>query len=146
MTYEHFFLILRKSHPLNPADNVEIVAKDLWTNPGKSLSVAVQYLNSSDYRYLVFDYKAFGFEYIQGKVTCTGIELLFKKEGYDKLHVNVFYDPATLHIYNSCLLSPAFNLENYKGKKSFSQIANTVRNDKDFERYVKRINKRFNLN
>jgi len=146
MTYNGLKEILRKAFLQNNVGEIENTVRELWLNPGTKRDIPEQHLQSSWSRFLVFNYEKYGFQYVSGKIDCCGVTLVFRKDGYDELLVNVFVDRVTSYLYNSCLLKPHYTLEHWEGRKSICQTANTVRNDKDFEQYIKRINKRFNLN
>ena len=146
MTYNGLKEILRKAFLLNVVGEIEDKARQLWLNPGTKEDIPENHLQSSWSRFLVFNYEKFGFNYISGKIDCCGVHFVFKKEGYDRLNVDVFVDHRTSLLYNSCLLKPHYTEDDFKGRKSISQLSHIIRNDKDFDRYLKNINKRFNLN
>lgn len=92
---------------------------------------------------LCFDYLNSGFEFVSGSLSCTGLQLVFKNHCLERILVNVFYDSSTKQIYNSVLAIPKYTTADYYGKKSINQRANTIRSDKDLQRYLKKIYNKF---
>lgn len=134
--------------------SIGLVWNNVWENTlyveNGSIPVREQDLyNISSYGkktgYLTFDYKALGLEFASGEVSAGGIRITFKLSPYDRIVVSV--DSSRIHeIVNYVLILPQYTSENWEGRKSIRQVSNIVRNEKEFIRYKKRIDKRFGIN
>lgn len=93
--------------------------------------------------YLTFDYRVLGLEFIEGKVTGAGVSMTFMLAPYEYVRITTEYSPAD-GLFNYVLIMPKYKPEHWIGRKSISQRANIIRNEKEFIRYQKRIGKRFN--
>jgi hypothetical protein len=133
--------ILRKAFPMT--DNNDI-AESLYADYNKKIGIPEQYLrNDYNYRLLFFDYKRYGFEYKEGKIDCCGVYMRFSHKYYNHLTVSLEFDFATRDIFNYALIVPSYKQEHFLGRKSIKQSAVKVLCDKDFERYKKRIDKKY---
>lgn len=135
-------------------NSIGLVWNDAWENilyvENSSIPVREQDLYGiSSYGrktgYLTFDYKALGLEFVSGEVSAGGIRITLKLDPYDRITISV--DSSRIHeIVNYVLILPQYTPENWEGRKSIRQVSNIVRNEKEFIRYKKRINKRFGIN
>lgn len=94
--------------------------------------------------YLTFDYRVLGLEFVKGSVCGSGVSIDFKLSPYERINITVGYSISE-GLYNHVLITPKYEPEHYDGRKKISQVANIVRNEKEFIRYRKKIDKRFKL-
>jgi hypothetical protein len=99
----------------------------------------------SNTRFLVFNYKEFGFEYESGSISCCGVEIKLRSDKYNNILVSVGYDFLEKKLYNNILITPFYVASDFKGKRTIYQSAAKIYDSKDLTKYVKSINKRFNL-
>lgn len=92
---------------------------------------------------ICFDWIENGFEFVEGSVSCTGIEIIFKNEWFRKISVFPMYEYRTGKIYNQVLAIPDYTENDRAGKKKITQSSHIVRSQKDLERYFKKLFKRF---
>jgi hypothetical protein len=126
-------------------DELPGFVRSLYIDYTKSFDISEEHLLSPNINILKFDYKKYGFLYVDGKICCTGISLNFKKEGYDHLNVTVHYDPHKDELFNYALLHPIYKDFHWTGRRSIIQPANIIRSDKDFERYKRKIDAKFDV-
>jgi hypothetical protein len=92
---------------------------------------------------LCFDWFARGFEFVRGSISCTGVELIFKNEYFEKIIISPRYEYRTGKLYNSVLAIPSYTENDRLGRKNITQTSNMVRSDKDLDRYLKKLFNRF---
>lgn len=94
--------------------------------------------------FLCVDYTKFGFEFIRGEISCTGIRFEFKKPNYD-LSVHRFKEVYSDDFFDSVLLSPKYTKEHFEKSKTgtIRLKAKDIRSEKDFIKLQKSITKRF---
>lgn len=93
---------------------------------------------------LSFDYKANGFEFISGKIACTGLTFEFKHERFPKIRVSVMYDSFRKKVFNYVLCMPTYT-ENDRTNKNgvITQKGRKINNNSDLKRYVNDLYKKF---
>lgn len=96
-------------------------------------------LNSYGQKLLTFDYKVFGFKFIDGSISCSGVTINFKSERFERIICNVFYDVDKMMCYNSVLAIPKYTKNDYIGRKSISQRGHTVKSEKQLKRYIEKL-------
>jgi hypothetical protein len=126
-------------------EDVGSFVESLYIDYSKSFPITEEQILSKDSKFLLFDYRKHGFSYIDGKICCAGISMIFRKEGYSHLNVTVSYDKYKDDICNYALLVPVYKDCHWIDRKSIAQQANIIRSDKDFERYKKKIDKKFDV-
>jgi len=88
---------------------------------------------------LTFEYKDFGFVFIDGSISCSGVILNFKSERFNRIMVSVFYDVNKMTCYNSVLAVPKYTHNDYVGRKSISHRGHTIRSGKQLKTYIKKL-------
>jgi hypothetical protein len=96
-------------------------------------------------RFLRFDFERHGFSCAEASVSCSGVRIKFSHKNYSFLSVSCEYDYGKRTFYNYALLVPNYKPEHWIGVKSIRQTANKITSDKDFEKYKKKIDKKFDI-
>lgn len=88
---------------------------------------------------LTFDYKKFGFQFVDGSISCSGVIINFKSERFERIMVSVFYDVDKMTCYNSVLAVPKYTHNDYIGRKSISQRGHNIRSGKQLKTYIDKL-------
>ncbi len=94
-------------------------------------------------KFLVFDYKAFEFRFKSASISCAGVHISFESNRFSEIRVSAQYDPFMKIIYNDVLIAPFYTTKDYKGRQTINQSSSRINNDKDLQKYIKRIYRRF---
>jgi len=135
MNKDHLLKILKCSieMPINGDFFNRLYAPEYFVQP-----IDENHLNTYSKKLLSFDYKSFGFEFVQGSISCTGVELRFQSNRFEKIIVNVFYDQSRMKCYNTVLAIPKYTENDRVGRKSISQRGHVIRSGKSLKMYIEK--------
>ena len=130
MTFETLAHVL---FPIFDENQIE----DIWNNPSNNIEY-------NDYKkFLQVNPENFGFTFVCGKISASGVMFKFKAENYE-LTMYPRWDYFKRNRYEYALLHPNFRKEHYEGRKRGITMSSVkIENDKDFKAYLSRISKRF---
>jgi hypothetical protein len=136
MNKEHLLKILKSAieMPINGDFFNRLYAPEYFVQP-----IDENHLNTYGKKLLSFDYKSFGFEFVQGSISCTGVELRFKSNRFEKIIVNVFYDPDRKKCANTILAIPKHTENDWVGRKTISQRGHIIRSPKSLKQYIEKL-------
>lgn len=120
----------------------ETMFNEFYTDD-RSVIINEDNLNTDLSKALTFDYKKHNLKYVEGSISSTGLNLIFKSDRFIKISVAVYLDYPKLVVYNSVLATPKYTDDDYKGKKSITHIANKIKSDKDLTKYFNKLYDRF---
>ena len=92
---------------------------------------------------ICFDWVYNDLKFIEGSVSCTGVEIIFKNDWFRKILVYPMYDYKTGNIYNRVLAIPDYTKKDREGKKKICQSSHIIRSQKDLHRYFKKMFDKF---
>ena len=92
---------------------------------------------------LCFDWVENDFEFVEGRISCTGVEIIFKNDRFRKIMVYPSYDYTTGKIYNQVLAIPDYTEKDREGRNKIKQSGHIIRCQKDLEKYFKKLFNKF---
>ncbi len=105
--------------------------------------ITLENLLTLNKRTFCFDWFLRGFEFLEGSVSCTGVEIVFKNAWFPKILVYPMYDYMSGKIYNSVLAIPNYTDKDREGRKRIRQCSHIVRCERDLDNYFKKLFKKF---